>query len=97
MSGGTSHSPVAEDDEYLLCTGGPAESMATSSTIPEADEEPRSSQQQEPEQASREPCPSDQWRRLGYQALPEIEPQEPEGSGAPPGVMQVPTTIGRTA
>ena len=61
-----------------------------------ADEEPRSSEQQEPEQAAREPCPSDQWRRLGYQALPEITPQDTEASGAPSGVMQVPTAAGRT-
>ncbi len=81
---------------HILCPGGPAESMATSSTIPEADEEPRSSEQQEPEQAAREPCPSDQWRRLGYQALPEITPQDTEASGAPSGVMQVPTAAGRT-
>ena len=76
-----------------MCLGGPAESMATSGTIPEADEEPRSSEQQEP--APREACPSDQWRRLQSQALPDLAPEEPGGSGAPSGMAQAPAAVSR--
>ncbi len=78
-----------------VCPAGAAEMLGTPDTIPEAEEEPRHTEQQERDQLRRGECPSDVWRRLQSQTPPALAVDEPGGSRISASVIQAPTVVSR--